>query len=173
MTTGIVGFLIGTGLFIVGFVHHDKDEDFFVHRGERLHWYADRNDRENVAYIIGMAGAAIATVSIKHLLNRDKPKKIKKSHWWPQFTIGSGLTYGGLWLHELKQNHDWNATIEYTESLRTAKMQDNIREHLGFGVGAIGSAFIGLSVKQLWDSRNRKKLDFEQVYMKFRQRLRR
>lgn len=174
MKTGILGFLIGTGLFVNGFIHHDYDEDIYIHRWQRLHWYADDNNQENKAYLIGMAGAVIATVSIRHLLDRNKPQSSKKSRWFPKVLLGTGLMYSGLWLHEMGGNHDWNATFEHLheEGERTSKVENNIREHLGFGVGTIGSAGLGLAVKDIWDLRKREKqIDLDQVYVKFREQL--
>lgn len=67
-----------------------------------------------------------------------------------------------------RENHDWVAIVEYDDGTRISKLRDNLREHVGFGVGTIGSVGLGLVAKDIRDSRRQKQLDLDPVYAKFR-----
>lgn len=97
MKTGIFGLLIGAGLFANGLIHHDQDEKIYIHKRERIHWFVDNRTSENQAYVLGMTGAIIATISMKHLLERNEPQSSKLS----RVLVNAGLVFGGLWLHEI------------------------------------------------------------------------
>ena len=157
MKLSIFGILLGTGMFWGGFVHHDVDEKIYIHQWERLDWYVDSNNGENKAYLLGMAGAMITAISVKSILDRDRDtppkahKPVKKFRLTMQFLTGIGLMEGGLWLHELGRYYDWRAVFETPDFDRVRKLQSNTSEHIGYGVGALGAAGVGLALKDVWD----------------------
>ena len=147
MKIAILGILIGTGIFTSGFIHHDINYD------SDLSWNDDTH--ENVAYLVGTAGVIITTVAVKHLLNQYKPKvpkelrPLSKFRMTLQLLIGLGLWESGLWLHEMGELDDQINIIYYDGNMYRHKDRDDIREHLGYFVGAYGTTLFTLSAYQM------------------------
>ena len=87
-----------------------------------------------------------------------------------QFFAGAGLWESGLWLHELGKIDDQVLLYTYEDRAYSAKRRDDIREHLGFAVGAFGASVFAYSAKQLWDSQGQEQ-DLDRAYRQFRIKL--
>ena len=169
MKTAILGALIGTGLFIGGFVYHDQD-----YRGnpdtDLGLTYAITNDgtfvgydtdsKENGAYVVGMVGAAILTASLKHAWNQHSDKKSTnpygKFRATLDFLVSSGCLISGANLHD----HQWESDGYVGRRLGDGtwiafepELRKNNEEHLGFALGTIGAVWFGATVKHGWDTR--------------------
>lgn len=176
MKMSIFGLLIGTGLLGTGFTYHDEDvstNTLFYQR------YSKDRVSEDRAYAIGMVGAAITAISIKSILNKiepDKPCPIKKFRLTCQFLLGTGMAASGVGLHEIGGPHDYLPSWEFSEDgawRQRVSYEENYKEHMGYGIGAVGSALIGLTIKEIWDNRRKEKAPpMNEAYKKFRLHLR-
>ncbi len=178
MKTGILGLLAGTFLFVGGFLSHDDNYSVSAvwRGGNVVSWDSDDDNGENLGYVAGTVGAAIVTLSVKRLLNQQKPKaniskkSMDKFRLTFQFFAGAGLWESGLWLHELGKIDDQVSLYTYEDRAYSAKGRDDIREHLGFAVGAFGASVFAYSAKQLWDSQGQEQ-DLDRAYRQFRIKL--
>ena len=154
MKTGILGVLIGSALFVGGFIHHDKGQTVYLASWDpNPYIYADPTDVESMGFAVGMAGTMIMTASVKHLWNQRKPKTkrqpVDKFRETLQILAGAGLIIAGAELHELKGEFDQT----YRTDTWNRSIADGHKEHLGFFVGAVGTAMLTNSAKNLWDGR--------------------
>ena len=79
----IFGALLGTGLFVGGFVYHDvRFSEFREAEAVRVspngYVMFESSYQEEYAYAIGMAGAVILTLSVKHILDSRKQSTTSK-----------------------------------------------------------------------------------------------
>lgn len=180
MKLSILGALVGTGLFVGGFVYHDQDYRGIpnVDRGlvttitdNGTYIGRDTDSKENGAYIIGMVGAAVLTASLKQAWNQLQVKKptdpYGKFRMTLDFLVSSGCLISGINLHD----HQWESDgyVSYRRdngSWQTFQpaFQNNGEEHLGFALGTIGAIWFGATAKRTWDS----SWNIKQAYRDFR-----
>jgi hypothetical protein len=181
MKLSIFGFLIGTGLFGGGFVHHDTNYEVQTLHSAPDTWshQYDLSTKENKAYVIGTVGAAIMTLSVQHLLAQRKAeepgqdKAIGKFRTALQMLAGAGLWEAGLWFHELGGRDDRIEVRFYEGREFREKGRDDIREHLGYFVGTLGTVYFTSAAKDMWSMarRDKTKGDLDKAFKQLRMRL--
>ncbi len=160
MRIEILGILIGTGLFAGGFAIHDMDMELLP-RGH-VNWHGevlqptriayDKDKWEHTGYLMGLAGAAILTLSIDRMRNEDKPVKEAMAKFRKTVGIlaGAGAIIGGQILHE--RGEDDIFLVVYgpapdNRPIQWINARNNPREHLGFFLGAVGASTFVYSLK--------------------------
>lgn len=172
MKLAIFGALLGSGLFIGGFIRHDINytggPNFitvgsgpYEHRVPHGTGGIMAGDNENHAFLVATAGAAILTISLKQLWNHHKGKPEKP---YGKFQLSRDLAAGfTLWMVGVN-THDWG-TFENDGlvSWRNPNGQwgpyidrrYQMPERLGFAGGMLGTIWMSAATKQYWDTRKR------------------
>lgn len=173
MKAGILGLLAGSFLFVSGL--RDIDDNYTVEywpeRDSQHYFSADYDVPESKAYLRGIAGSALITLSIKHLLNQRNPKNYQeptgKFREALQIFLGVGLMTAGFELKDLGPSYDQTVLFrgQYSDPA-----VDHQKEYYGFMVGAVGAAMATYSTKVIWDGR-RASLDIDRANVKLRQQL--
>ena len=161
MKIEILGIMIGTGLFVSGIAIHDKDMELFPRRDVNWHgeilqptgFAYDKDKWEHTGYLMGLAGAAMLTLSIDRIRNKDKPAvRVDMTRFRKTVGIlaGAGAMIGGQILHE--RGEDDTFLIVYGPGPNNRPIQwidarNNLREHLGFFLGAAGASTFVYSLK--------------------------
>ena len=111
----------------------------------------NEDDWEHTGYVMGVVGAAILTLSIDRLKNKDRPvkKAVSKFRRTMGILAGTSALVGGQILHERGDDDDLVLFIGPSPEFRLQYLdvRNNPREHLGFFLGAAGASFITFSVK--------------------------
>lgn len=171
MKTAIAGAILGTGLFIVGFIYHDVRFDEFretesirIGRTDAGHTAVmyESSYQEEYAYVIGLTGAAILGASVKHLWDNrkdNKPSKTDQAYSKFRMTldllVGTGFVIGGINAHDKSWERD---SPRWSQHYRTKEWEmyqraANMEEHGGYLLGATGAFWLASSVKHAWDTR--------------------
>lgn len=168
MKLAISGALLGSGLFVGGFARHDINytggPDFHtVYSGADQYrvpigglW---AGDDENHAFLVATAGAAILTVSLKHLWKQRNgvPKKP-----YGKFQLSRDLAAGfALWMVGVN-THDYgqfknDGLVSWKQPNGTWGPYVDRRyqepERLGFAGGMLGTVWMSAAAKHFWDAR--------------------
>ncbi len=160
----IFGVLLGSGLFVGGFINHDvnytggPDYRIIDIDGDRYRVTPGSNG-ENRAFLVATAGAAILTVSLKHLWKqrRGAPKRP-----YGKFQLSRDMAAGfALWMVGIN-THDYGREVnDGWVSRRNANGEwgpfQDLRyqepERLGFAGGMLGSVWMSAAAKHYWDAR--------------------
>lgn len=150
MKLSIFGALLGTGLFIGGFVRHDLNytggPDYRVTyiNGDRYRVRPGSvvsSNEENHAFLMATAGAAILTVSVKHLW-RQRNGPPKKPYGKFQFSrdLAAGFT---LWMvgantHDYGRNKNDGLVSRRLPDGRWDRMRINVIRRLSDWVSQVG-----------------------------------
>ena len=173
MKTGILGLLAGSFLFVSGLrgIDDNYTVEYWPERDYQIYFSADYDVPESKAYLRGIAGSALITLSIKHLLNQRNPKAdqkpTRKFREALQIFLGVGLMMTGFELKDLGPSYDQTVLFrgQYSDPA-----VDHQKEYYGFMMGAVGAAMSTSSSKVLWDGRGAS-LEFDRAYVKLRQQL--
>lgn len=183
MLESILGMLIGSSLFIVGFDAHDRNyqlgadrdgimvtpgddgKDYTIHYPD---FAKSQQKIEFMGYIMGTAGAAIFAFSAKHAW--DQRNKEREDHTNQAFqrlrrglgkkkifgmALGLGFFIGGGNFHDLEYK-DRRQLLDFSDiGPILADPPSNTREHLGYVMGTVGAAIFALSVKHAGEGRKK------------------
>ena len=191
MITSVIGILVGTGLFVGGFVFHDIN---YKEGGSAYHLYDGHSrryiigspvnsGREDLAYVAGTVGAVCLAISVKRAWNQRKAKSPTKSdRAYGKFRIMHDLITGGtLWivggnLHDSVWKNDGLTSTKTLEDNYGGRgwrpyqnWSHNKQEHFGYVLGSVGMAWLSLSAKQAWTQWEPHHLN--RAYEKFRKRV--
>lgn len=170
MKLAVLGALIGSGFFIGGFARHDINHNsgdspfdiMWTATNEQYtvpgFFYTD--SPEHRGYELGMFGAAVLTISVKHIWDRRKGKTEVKKHYGKirkalDVLIGGSLVVAGAKLHDYGRWENDGLVRWQKEDGTWGPFQDrkkNTPEHLGFAVGTLGAVWFSLPIKHSWDS---------------------
>ncbi len=173
MKIGILGLLAGSFLFVSGLrgIDDNYTVEYWPERTQQIYFSADEDVPESMAFLRGIAGSSLITLSVKHLWDQRKPKvrqePVKKFREALQIFLGVGLMAAGFELKDLGPRYDQTVLFRGNKTL-TDPAVDHQKEYYGFMVGAVGAAMTTYSTKVLWEGR---KANLDQAYAEFRQHL--
>ncbi len=185
MQLSILGALLGTGLFVGGFVYHDVQFYEFrkadaVRVSPNGYVMFESSNQEENAYAIGMAGAAVLTLSLKHIWDSRKNKSSHQAYSKFRKTLdlllGTGFLIGGIGAHDKHWDRDsprWSSrnADDPDSEWRMYQKAGNVEEHFGFALGALGAVWLTASVKHAWDLRGREQVDLNETFRDFQLQL--
>ncbi|MCE2440546.1 MAG: hypothetical protein J4F39_14100 [Candidatus Latescibacteria bacterium] len=173
MKIGILGLLAGSFLFVSGLrgIDNNYTVEYWPERTQQLYFAADEDVPESMAFLRGIAGSSLITLSVKHLWNQRKPKirrdPVNKFRESLQVFLGVGLMAAGFELKDLGPRYDQTVLFRGNRALSDPAV-DHQKEYYGFMIGAVGSAMTTYSANTLWEG---KRANLNQGYAKFHQHL--
>ena len=91
--------------------------------------------------------------------------------------LGAGLCVGGIHLHDSDSNDGRQILVDANGREYLADPPSNMREHMGYLMGAAGGVLFVLSAKRAWDQRKKRRdavsMHLDQTFQQLRVRLHR